>query len=152
MPIAQRARSPPSVRAFSMLVMTDSPTSEQPNPANWKQPSAFPPELPCTVFTTVVMGQYPATVSERLRQGPKMVSSAGFALSLHLTSLRHRIALPQPFQRRRQGLRDGRTVDVLGVAHEQELVVVTLVGQHLRHQFVQHGPVVHADGQHRRRI
>jgi hypothetical protein len=63
------------VRSFSLLVMTDSPTGEQSNPRTGK-PSAFPPGLPYTVFATVVMGQYPATVSERLRQGSKMVSSA----------------------------------------------------------------------------
>jgi hypothetical protein len=51
----------------------------------------LPPQLPCTAFATVLMGQYPAIVSERLRQRPKMVSWAGFASFLHYASLRHRI-------------------------------------------------------------
>jgi hypothetical protein len=70
-----------------MLVMTDSPIDEQSKPRTGKQ--AFPPELPCTVFATVVMGQYPATVSERLRQGSKMASSARF-----VGKFRHSVMIP----------------------------------------------------------
>src|SRR5262249_7170206 len=60
----------------------------------------------------------------RFRQGPALLPSSG-----------NRITLPQPFQCSGQGLRNRRAVDMLGVAHKQELVMVTLGGQHLRHQF-----------------
>jgi hypothetical protein len=73
MPIAQGAGSPPRI-----LRMAND------RAPNWKQPQGFPPELPSIVFATVLMGHYRAIVSERLRQGPKMVSSAGFAASLYL--------------------------------------------------------------------
>jgi hypothetical protein len=63
-----------------MLVMTDSPTDEQ-SPPELETAIGFPPELPFTRFATVSTGQYPAIVSERLRQGPKMASSARFAAS-----------------------------------------------------------------------
>jgi hypothetical protein len=54
--------------------------ANKPTHPELEKPSLFPPELPCTVFATVVTGHYPSTVSERLRQGRKMVSS----LDLHL--------------------------------------------------------------------
>ena len=75
------------------------------------------------------------TDKETARNGDSRCTCGSITRFYRVDALRNRKALPRPFQRRRQGLRDGRPVDVLGVAREQELVVVALGGQHLRHQF-----------------
>ena len=59
-------------------------------------------------------------------------------------SLLRRIALPEPFERRRQRLSDGRLINMFGIAGEQELIVVALVGQHLGETLVRQDPIVHA--------
>ena len=54
-----------------------------------------------------------------------------------------RIALPQPFQRFGQRLLFHAAVAVPGVAGEDELVVITLGGQHFGHVLVRDDPIVH---------
>src|SRR3984957_3316841 len=58
--------------------------------------------------------------------------------------LLRRIPLPEPFERRRQRLRHCRLIHMLRIAGEQELVVITLVREHLGETLVREGPVVHA--------
>ena len=81
-------------------------------------------------------GTSPSLVQKKGGPFDHLRTGWGAAGARSMLRIRRSVALPDVLQRLGQRLLSDGAIDVHGVAGEDELVVIALVGQHARHSFI----------------